>query len=516
MPDPASNYRFGPYELHVRTRELFKNGSKLKLRRQPFQILQRLVECAPEVVSREELRHDLWSSGTFVDFEHGLNTSIKELRAALNDSATQPKYIQTLPKLGYRMVVSVEVEAILTAAPRQARPINSSLEDSAVGLAVHVLRVPPDGSPEDQEREESSPRRNITGRRAMTVATVLGLLIAIGWGGSRWWRSSTGKIVQNSAAPDARSMDLYQKGRLFWNKRTPAGFREGLGYFQQAIGIDPRNARAYSGVADTYALMSGYGLGPPDELMPKARAAALKAIELDANLAEAHASWAVISQNYDWDWQTAEEQYRLAIRLDPNYATAHQWYAECLALQGQFPQAMNEIDTARRLDSASLIIAADRGAILYFAREYELAIEQFQAVLTVEPYMPRAFMISWAYLEQGKPNEAKTEKQKWERIGNAPWAWVFEAGVAARNRDMAAAKAAVQKVQEFSKPESDPIPLLQVYATVGDKDKAFEYLDLAFRRHANSLNALKVDPVYDPLRDDPRFNAYLSRLGLVP
>jgi TolB-like protein/DNA-binding winged helix-turn-helix (wHTH) protein len=178
------------------------------------------------------------------------------------------------------------------------------------------------------------------------------------------------------AATSYEAYDLYLEGRYFWNKRTEAGFKQAAEYFQQAIAKDPNYAQAYAGLADTFGLMSTWYIAPQGEFMPKARAAALKALELDDSLAEAHTSLALIAENYDYDWQTAEKEFRRAIQLNPDYPTAHQWYAESLAWQGRFDEAVAEIERARRLDPMSLIIARDYSKILYYSRQYERAITQ--------------------------------------------------------------------------------------------------------------------------------------------
>ena len=174
---------------------------------------------------------------------------------------------------------------------------------------------------------------------------------------------------QPLSAQSYEAYDLYLRGQYFWNKRTPEGFRQGVEYFQKAIDKDPNYAPAYTGLADAYALMSTYGLVSHREFMPKARAAAVRSLELDETQAEAHASLALIAENYDYDWNTAEKEFRRAIELNPNYATAHHWYAEYLAFRGRFDEALKESDLALRLDPLSLIIASDRAVILYFSRK---------------------------------------------------------------------------------------------------------------------------------------------------
>jgi Tfp pilus assembly protein PilF len=212
---------------------------------------------------------------------------------------------------------------------------------------------------------------------------------------------------QVSLSPNSyEAYDLYLRGLYFWNKRTAPDFERAIGYFQQATEKDPNYAQAYTGLADSYVLMAGYSDAPPKEFMPKARAAALRAVELDDTLAEAHVSLAVIAQDYDWDWPTVEKEYRRAIELNPNYPTAHQWYAESLALQGRFDEAFVEIERARQLDPLSLIIGSDYAVILYFSRQYDRAIEQFRSVLDRESNFPRAHMVAYAYAQKGMYSEA--------------------------------------------------------------------------------------------------------------
>ncbi|HET7841238.1 MAG TPA: winged helix-turn-helix domain-containing protein [Terriglobia bacterium] len=485
QPNP-SPLRFSVYEVDRAGRQLSKHGVRIRIQNQPFEILCMLLERPGQIVSREEMRNRLWPENTFVEYEDSLNTAVRKLRAALGDSSDLPRYIETVAGQGYRFIAPVTVEPSL---------------------------VPPAGEEAKFSTEIAAPQNHRHGTPWVTLS--LALVMVTGAGAWAWveWHRSTVTAAPHGPAADARADDLYQKGRQFWDRRTPAGFEEALKYFGQAVAANPNHARAYAGIADTYALMAGYNGMPIDEYMPKARAAALKAIELNDKLAEPHASLAVIAQDYDWDWKTAEEQYRRAIELDPNYATAHHWYAECLALQGRFPEAIAEIDRARQLNPPSLIIAVDRGAIFYFARQYGPAIDQFQAVLRLEFY-PRAFMVSWAYLQEGRLQEARQEIELWQRVRNEPWCWAADANVAARAGNRREAERMVRKLEDLSRPpQSDPLPLAIAWIAIGNKEKAFQNLELALRQHSPSITALKVDPVYDPLRSDPRFDGYLKRLG---
>jgi len=311
--------------------------------------------------------------------------------------------------------------------------------------------------------------------------------------------------------------DLYLKGRYFWNKRTTAGFQQAVEYFQQAIAKDPNYARAYAGLADSYALMGIYNVVPQRELMPKARAAALRALEIDEKLAEAHTSLAVIAEQYDWDWQTAEKEFRRAIQLDANYATAHQWYAECLAFEGRFDEALVESERARQLDPLSLIIAADDGAILYFSRQYARAIEKFRVVMDMEPNFPRAHMVVFAYAGKGRFTDALAQIESWRRFDGTPWTWAIEAYVDGRWGHTQQARRAMAKLEQsakFQKLDSNPM-LATAYLGAGKTEAALACLQKALAAHANIIPALKVDPVYDSLRSDPRFQELVRQAGLA-
>lgn len=312
---------------------------------------------------------------------------------------------------------------------------------------------------------------------------------------------------------DYEAYDLYLKGRYFWNKRTARGFEQAIEYFQQAIAKDPKYARAYAGLADTYALQSGYTLTPPNESMPKARAAALKALELNDGLAEAHTSLALITENYDWDWKTAEKEYRRAIELNPNYATAHQWYAEFLSWQGRFDEAFAESERARRLDPLSLIIASDHASILFYSRQYDRAITQCRTVLEMDPTFPRAHMIVWAYAEKGEFPKALAEIEKWDVT--EPWTWAWRAYIYSRAGQQKQARHAVKTLQELDRQRyTSPDPILWAYLAARDKNQAFIWFEKAYAAHSNLLTSLKVNPAYDPLRGDPRFQVLMRRVGL--
>ena len=319
------------------------------------------------------------------------------------------------------------------------------------------------------------------------------------------------------SAQNYEAYDLYLKGQYFWNKRTMEGFQRAIDYFQQAIAKYPNYARAYAGLADSYALIGGYSGAPQTEFMPMARDAALRAVELDDNLPEAHTAWALIVQNYDWDWRTAEKEYRRAIELNPNYATAHHWYAEHLMWLGRFDEALQESERARQLDPLSLIIASDNGAILYYSRQYDRAIQQFRAVREMDPNFSRAGMIRHVYAQKGMFSYALAEIEKGRRMnGDRPWFWSESAYVYGRTGQQAQARLALEKLKALNREHPiDPVMFVESYIGMNNKDQAFIWLERAYAQHSNSMITLKVDPIYDPLRSDPRFQDLLRRVGLA-
>jgi len=250
--------------------------------------------------------------------------------------------------------------------------------------------------------------------------------------------------------------------------------------------------------------------------MPKARAAALRALQIDDSLAEAHTSLALIAENYDYDWQTAEKEYRRAIQLDPQDATGHQWFAECLSLQGRFTEALTESERARQLDPLSLIIGTDHGVILYFARQYDRAIEQFQAVLAMEPNFMRAHAAAWAYVEEGRFAEALQETRKWQRSDGTPL-WEGLAYVYARAGQQTQARRAMARWEQLNRNHVLPVTttVIGAYIAMNDQERALVLLEKSYAERSILPTSLKVDPEFDPLRNDPRFQTVLRKVGLA-
>jgi len=333
--------------------------------------------------------------------------------------------------------------------------------------------------------------------------------------GRRPIQASREGSVLFSGTKSYEAYDLYLRGRYCWNKRTGDGFRQAAGYFQQAIDKDANYGKAYAGLADTFSLMSTWYIGPQNELMPKARTAALRALALDDGLAEAHASLALIKENYDYDWAGSEKEFRRAIQLNPQYATAHQWYAEFLSWQGRFPEAFAESERARQLDPLSLIIARDHAWILYYSRQYDSAVKQFHSLLDLDPNFERARNeLIPSYLQMGKYDEAIEAADQWAG-GETPWMWAWKAAVYGRAGRTGDARKMVANLERL--PDSRPdrcATLLIGYLGADEKDQEIQLLKKAYSEHSNAVVQLKADPIYDPLRTDPRFQDLLRHLGL--
>lgn len=330
------------------------------------------------------------------------------------------------------------------------------------------------------------------------------------------------EVIQRKAPSFARpknaeAYDLFWKGQFYLNKRTAADLRTAIKYFEDAIKKDPDYARAYAGLADCYALLGGYsGLTQP-EFASQARAAALRALQIDPLLPEGHAALGLIVQNYDWDWQTAGNEFRRAIELNSNYATAYQWYAEHLMWRGRFEEALQQSEQARQLDPLSLIIAADNGAILYFSRDYDRAIQKWRSVLEMSPSFSRAQLIMHAYVEKQLFIDALEFLQQQRSNMPVQWYWSNLAYIAGRSGRRIESQRALDELlhsKEFSG-TIEPVTIAMSYAGIKDHEHTLIWLEKAYARHSNELVTLKVNPAYDFLRTDRRFESLLHRVGLT-
>jgi TolB-like protein/Tfp pilus assembly protein PilF len=325
------------------------------------------------------------------------------------------------------------------------------------------------------------------------------------------------KRVSKRFTEDPEAYQLYLRGRFYWSKRTEEGLNRGVEYFKQAIEKDPGYALAYAGMADCYAIMVELEGSSPTEIRPKVKAAAQKAIELDDSLAEAHTSLAA-AYEYEWDWPKAEEQYRRAIEMNPNYATAHHWYAAYLISRLRSDEAISEMRLAQELDPLSLIINTSLGRVLYGARQYDRAMEQLKKTIDMDSNFAEAhFQIAMVYEQKRMYGEALTEYQKAIELYQDPTMTAWSARIyALTGRRSEAERVLAQLTEQAKQKYISPYPIATVYAALGDKDKAFEYLEKVYDERSYYVVFLNIDSVLDGLRSDARFQDLLRRILIAP
>jgi len=312
---------------------------------------------------------------------------------------------------------------------------------------------------------------------------------------------------------------LYLQGRYQWNKRTEEGLKKGIEYFKQAIEKDPGYPWAYAGLADSYYILGYYNWLRPKEAYPRAKAAAMKALELDDSLAEAHAALAAVRRDFDWDWVEAEKEFRRAFELNPGYGSAHQWCANLFNALGRREEALTEMKKAQELDPLSLIINADLGRTFYFARQYDQSLEQFRKTLDIDPNYAIAHLWLGQVYEQRRMYEAAiSEFQKGiSASGGSSYALArlgHAYAVAGRRGE---AQMLLNQLNDLSKQKYvSPYDVGMIYAGLGENDRAFAWLERAYEERSVWLDFLKVEPSLDPLRSDPRFQDLLHRMNLPP
>jgi TolB-like protein/DNA-binding winged helix-turn-helix (wHTH) protein/Flp pilus assembly protein TadD len=323
--------------------------------------------------------------------------------------------------------------------------------------------------------------------------------------------------LKNLQVVNPEAYESYLKGRYFWNKRTADGLRVALAYFNEAIEEDPTYAQAYSGLADTYALLGDwqYAVMTPKEALPKAKAAATRALELDSALGEAHNSLAFCLDGFDWDFPSAGKEFRRAIELNPGYATGHHWYAWHLSLLGQYDEAIAEMKKAESLDPLSLVINADLAELLVLAHSYDESIRQSRKTIEMDPNFGLAHNhLAQAYLQKHMNDEAVAELQKAVQLsGDSPTciANLARAYVASGNRSEA--ERLLSELKKRSNPSySHASEIAVIYAALGDKNQAISWVEKGYEERFNPGVLLR--PGFDPLRSEPRFQELVRRIGL--
>jgi TolB-like protein/Tfp pilus assembly protein PilF len=325
------------------------------------------------------------------------------------------------------------------------------------------------------------------------------------------------RLAKNpSVSPDA--YEDYLKGRYYWNRRSSEGFTKAIGYFEDATRRDPQYALAYAGLADCYGIIGAtiYGSLPAAEAAPKAKAAAIRALEIDPTLAEAETSLATAKFNYDWDWAGAAQGFQRAIQMDPRYATAYQRYSLYSIAMGRLDESLEQIKKARELDPLSISINSSLGWRLYLARQYDRSIAQLRGTLEMDPsYEWAHFILGQAYEQKREFNLARAELQKAVELShNSPLMISALAHADALSGNQAEALQLLQQLMAQSKKQYvSPFYVAVVYIALGKTELAMDWMEKAFADRSNGLVFLKVEPELDPLRSSPRFIALQHRLN---
>jgi len=314
---------------------------------------------------------------------------------------------------------------------------------------------------------------------------------------------------------DMEAYNLYLKGRYFWNKRTEEGLKRGNDFFSQALNKDPNYALAYSGLADSFLLLGGYDFLSPQETFPKAREAALNALNIDDSLPEAHAALAWIMMSYDWDFGKADREFKRALELNPNYATAYQWHAFQFMFLGKFDEAIRNIKRALELDPLSLVINTDLGLIFYLAQEYDKAIEQFQKTSEIDAnFWKSHFHLGQVFIQKKMYEEAISELKKALELSYSDWAFTSLGCAYGISGNRGAAEKVLEELNRESKKRYVSIYFRAlIWASLGKRDEAFARLEKAYENHEYRLIWLKVEPMLDSFRLDPKFIALLKKVG---
>ncbi len=637
---PPRLIRFGVFEVDPEAGELRKQGLKIKLQEQPFQVLALLLEQPGRVVTREELQNKLWSTETFVDFEHGVNTAISKIREALGDSAENPRFVETLPRRGYRFIYPVEVgehprgAPALSEVPREGRkgpplpkrwaiPIGVFSLFAVVGLLValnvgglrdrmmslvgasvsrrmplpkieSIAVLPLENLSHDPEQEYfadgmtealtaelakigalrvisrtsamhyKGTKRHLTdiARELNVDAVVEGSVMRSGnkvritaqliqaatdrhlWAEN--YERDLGEVVtlQGEVAraiaqgvkikltpmeqiqlsrtrpvnPEAH--ELYLKGRFYCDQRTEDRLKKGIDYFRRAIARDPTDGLAYAGLADCTMFLAVFDIAPPKEVIPQAKEAIAKALALDKSLPEAHASLAMVTFLYDRDWLTAEKEFKLAIELSPSYVTGGGiGYPLYLLAMGRKEEAIAEAKRAHALDPVGHLTNAAFGYLLFLAHQYDEAIEQNRKTLELFPdsVLVPIHLVD-VYEQKGQFQEALKEYQRAEGLSGTTTKTAAELR---RAYLKAGVKGYWQSKLELLRAEAKrryvpPYFFAIAYASLGDKDRALDWLEKEYQEGHDGLVFLKVDPHFDGLRSDPRFQDLVRRMNFPP
>lgn len=583
-------YQFGPFCLDASQRVLLRDGRLVSLPPKAFSTLLALVLSRGHLVEKDMLMETVWPDE--VVEESNLAQHIFMLRKALGETVGNTKYIETVPRRGYRFIASVterrkEVAEVANDVSERLTPKKDTDERLVDTQSIAVLPFELLGSvPQDEYlglgiadalitrlsnlkqvkvRPTSAVRNAIRGDviaagRALKVATVLEgtiqkwdeyirvtvQLVSIQDGVTLWAQRFDEKFTNIFAIEDSiseqaaaaltvkltaqeherlvkrytnntQAHQAYLKGRYFFEKRTREGVTKSIEYFELAIRTDPYDATAHAGLAECYCSLVIFDLLSPKEAMPKAKEAALKALSIEPNLADAHAALGQSLLN-EWEWAGVERQYKLAIELNANYARAHHYYAIYLRHMRRFEESLRESRIAQELDPISATLKAAAAGTLYCAGRYDEAIEELNRTLEFDANFALAhYWTARIYVQKAMYEEAITEFERTMSVfGKNPEMFAHLGYVYALSGRSEAAQKVLDELEELSKKEYVPSYYRAIVCVgLGRKEQAFKWLEKAYQEHDLNLIPLAVDPSLDSLRDNPRFTRLLQLTGLM-
>jgi TolB-like protein len=570
--------RFDEFELDEQTFELRRNGSRVRIQQQPTRLLAFLLSRQGKLVTRQQIQDAIWGQDTFVDFEQSLNFCIRQIRITLDDHAEKPRFIETLPRLGYRFIGPVEIIGNSEPATTRGRirigvlpfeDLGGLAEDYfAIGLTEdmisalsHIdparLRVTvgprsPGGILPKEELERLQREFDLdyllrgSVRRSAEAIRITAQLLDLSDKGVLWSevydrKSSdllgvqeevTRRVSQSLAlellpgaaagsrkyARSSAAYNAYLKGRFFWHKMTPDAIRSSLTHFNEALAIDPEFAPAYAGLADCYAQMGSIRLGmlKPFEALAKARTHLQRAMELDDTMAEAHCTSALIKIWYDFDWVGAEREFKVAISLDPGQVTALLWQSLYLSAMGRNQEAVASVQRARDSEPLSPIVNMYLGVALGHAGHYDLAIRQLNQTIELDPHNYRTYMFLGRTLSWvGRNDDALKAFQKALSINpDNLEALAFTGTLKAGVGDRQGALKIMKQVVAAGAKTEPAILVAHIFAKLGEDSQMFEWLRRAVEQRSTPVYIALISEEFIPFRSDPRFHSFLASIGL--
>jgi TolB-like protein/Flp pilus assembly protein TadD len=567
--------RFGSFELDVRSRELREGARRVRLQEQPFEILQMMLERRGQVVTRDELRERLWPAGTFVDFEHSLNAAVKRLRAALGDDADSPRFVETLPRRGYRFIGDIDEGPAPAGMPETPRVrlavlpfaelsdgefdhFSDGLTDEMISQLGRLFRgrigvvsshssMAFKGS-SSSAREigvalradyllEGSVRRE--GERVRVAARLVASAADAHLWADTYERHLTdclsvqtevaARIARSLAmellpeqrtsmrpARDAAAYQAYVKGRYHWQRTADTGAEQALVFFEEAIDRDPSFAPAWAGLATVHVLRAEHYHEPPRQALEKARGAAERSLQLDSALAAGHQALGDVRRLLLWDLGGARDAYVQAIALNPSFEGARASYAKLLATLGRFAAAIREADMGRELDPRCLTMNTVAAWARYVAGDIDTAVELCRHNLEMdETYADARRLLGAALLAAGRRKEALRVLEGAVEAHRDPVSVAWLAHARAATGDAGLARDLLASLERPSGDHYVPaFHLALVHVGLGDLDRAFAALGRASDDREPSVANMAIDPRFAPLRADPRYRDCAARLGV--